>query len=163
MRSQFHIYLMPLLVAIIGILIIIYVQQKNAIEPFISLQELIQRNARIRETAAVQGAYNSVIGFMYKYPNNSHGIFKTMGESYFQSPCKYNLQWSRVLPPGKTKPLSPQTVTDANNAFRLWTQCINQKNATCIQQLSDFNQRFLQSCTLKADALKSPKNFGNVF
>ncbi len=144
-------------------LCILLVRQLYTTESFISLQQLIQRNSIIQNNAVSENAYSKVIGFMYKYPNNSNGIFKTVGQSYFKDPCNYNIQWNSVLPPGKTKPLSPQTVTEANNAFQTWIQCINQKNRVCMQQLTDFNQRFLQSCTLKDDAWKSPKNFANVF
>lgn len=162
MRSQFHVCALPLFLTLLCIILIHYVRQTYATEPFISLQELMQRNAMIQVNSNVQGAYNKVIGFMYKYPNNSHGAFKAIG-SYFTDSCKYNINWNNVLPPGKSKPLSPQTTTEANDAFRTWIQCINQKNATCSQQLQDFNDRFLQKCSLKNDALKSPKNFGSVF
>lgn len=162
MRSPFSVYRLIFVVAIV-FTILLFNRHTNNAEPFISLKELMQRNATIQLNAQTEGAYHKVIGFMYKYPNNSHGIFKALGKSYFIQDCKYKIDWNQVLPPGKTKPLSPQTVSEANDAFRIWTQCINQKNNTCIQQLTDFNQRFLQNCKLKADALKSPKNFAPVF
>ncbi len=162
MRLQFSAYRLVFVVAVV-VAILLYNHRTRTAEPFISLQELMQRNARIALNAQTEGAYNKVIGFMYKYPNNSHGVFKNIGQSYFTPDCKYKIHWNQVLPPGKNKPLSPQTVSEANDAFRVWTQCINQKNNTCIQQLTDFNQRFLQNCKLKGDAFKSPKNFAPVF
>ena len=162
MRSQFHIRGLTLFLIFISVILIYYIRQTYVTEPFISLQELMRRNAMIQVNSNVQGAYNKVIGFMYKYPDNSHGAFKAIG-TYFTNDCKYNINWNKVLPPGKSKPLSPQTTREANDAFRTWIQCMNQKNGVCIQQLNDFNDRFLQKCKLKNDAFKSPKNFGNVF
>lgn len=109
---------------------------------------LSQWQTNVFQNAIIQdsiNSYNKLIGFIYRYPEESGTIRLDIKNRFFEnSPrCIIRRDWATSVPPGLNIPIAAGNKTEAAGAYTAWVKCLQDKTPQCQSLLEDYRRRFL--------------------
>lgn len=131
--------------------------KKQSAIPLSKWQEQTMKGAIISDAV---NSYNRLIGFIYKYPEDSGTIRLDIKNRFFEkSPsCYIRRDWATVLPSGMVIPRPADNKLEASGNYTKWVECLRDKSPQCQALLEDYRKRFLVEGCPKANLDYNPDN-----
>lgn len=143
-----------------------YYPSRIITEPLTDVQTMIQRLQKAEGQLGQVQAFDSWVGYLYKFPDQSGIPLNDFKSRVFQPSCKFRANWATVLPKTMVRPMAAANANLANAAYKTFLDGLAQGNQQCIAKLNEARERFMESdCAFLPQASPSAynKNFQPVF
>lgn len=143
-----------------------YIQSKPSLEPFNDVQQMIRNLQRAEGRLGQTQAFDSWVGFLYKFPAQSGVPLNDFKRRVFQPSCRFRKDWATKLPRNMVRPMAAANATLANAAYKTFLDGLAQGNQDCIMKLNEARERFMESdCAFLVHSSPSAynKDFQPVF
>lgn len=132
------------------------------IEPLTDVQRMLKNLQRAEGQLGQAQAFDSWVGFLYKFPQQSGVPLNNFKQRVFQPSCKFRKNWATVLPPNMNRPMAAANATLANASYKTFLDGLAQGNQECIAKLNEARARFMESdCEFLVHA--SPRAYNSNF
>ena len=160
----------PILALIAFVLAMLYNESVYStlpiIEPLTDIQRMLMNLRRAEGQLGQAQAFDSWVGFLYKFPAQSGVPLNDFKQRVFQPSCTFRRDWATVLPPNLNRPMAAANATLANASYKTFLDGLAQGNQDCIAKLNEARERFMESnCAFLAHSSPSAynSNFQPVF
>ena len=143
-----------------------YTPSRDITEPLTDVQTMIQRLQKAEGQLGQVQAFDSWVGYLYKFPQNSGAPLNDFKSRVFQPTCTFRLNWATDLPKNMVRPMAAANATLANAAYKTFLDGLAQGNPQCIAKLNEARERFMESnCAFLRHSSPSAynRNFQPVF
>ena len=114
-------------------------------EPLTDIKRMIQNLQVAQGQRGQVQAFDSWVGYLYKFPQQSGAPLNDFKKRVFQPSCKFRQNWASVLPRDMIRPMPAPNAQLANAAYKTFLDGLAQGNQECIAKLNEARERFMES------------------